>query len=431
MQWRTLRTLGLCTMLCAGMGASWQAIARTGMSGGSGSDATAPARTGPAPVKAQHANPQESTTAWQWETVASGLNHPWGVVSLPGGGFLVTERNGGLRQITAEGKVRAPVEGLPMIAALGQGGLLDVALDEDFERNRRVYFCYAEPEAGAKEPGAVKKMLNRLPNWVATPVDVNSTALAVGELSTDGQKLEHVKVLFSQRPKVDSKLHFGCRIVLQGEHIYLTLGDRYSEMEQAQRLDNHLGKIIRINRDGSVPADNPFVKTKGALPEIWSYGHRNMQGATLAPDGSLWTHEHGAQGGDEINLIAPGVNYGWPVITYGKNYGGGKIGEGLTEKPGMAQPFYYWLPSVAPSGMTFVRGSRYGADWKGNLLVGSLKFMYLGRLVFDEQGRVKLEEKIPVDERVRDVLETPDGQIHVLTDSDDGKLLRLKAAGRQ
>jgi glucose/arabinose dehydrogenase len=211
----------------------------------------------------------------------------------------------------------------------------------------------------------------------------------------------------------------------------MTLGERYTHKEDAQRLDNHLGKIIRIHKDGRVPADNPFVARPGALPAIWSYGHRNPQGATLAPDGTLWTHEHGPQGGDEINLIEPGRNYGWPVITYGENYGGGKIGEGLTAKEGMAQPLHYWVPSIAPSGMVFLSSERYGRAWVGNLFVGSLKFGYLNRIELSEpfKGRVLREHKLLDDlgERIRDVRQGPDGWLYVLTDNARGRLIRLRA----
>ncbi|MGH8848306.1 MAG: PQQ-dependent sugar dehydrogenase, partial [Polaromonas sp.] len=268
------------------------------------------------------------------ETVAAGLQNPWGVAFLPGGRFLVTERPGRLRVVQPDGKLGAPVAGLPEIAAGGQGGLLDVVLDGDFARNRSLYFCFSEP---------------------APAGNANSTALARATLSADYARLENVKVIFSQRPKVASSAHFGCRIVesrspgLNGRpdgKLFLTLGERFSRKEDAQKLDNHHGKIVRINKDGSVPQDNPFVGKAGALPEIWSYGHRNPQGATLAPDGTFWTHEHGPQGGDEINLPKAGANYGWPVITYGENYGGGKIGEGLTSKAGMEQPLHHWTPSI-------------------------------------------------------------------------------------
>jgi glucose/arabinose dehydrogenase len=316
------------------------------------------------------------------ETVAAGLENPWGVAFLPDGRFLVTERPGRMRLIAPGGKVSAPLAGLPPVAAGGQGGLLDVLADSDFARNRTVYFCYSEPAASGSGSG-------------------NSTALARATLSADDSRLENLKVIFSQKPKFASTAHFGCRIVesragaAADGKLFLTLGDRFSRKEDAQTLDNHHGKIVRINKDGSVPQDNPFVGRAGALPEIWSYGHRNAQGATLAPDGALWMHEHGPQGGDEINIPKPGVNHGWPVITYGENYGGGKIGEGITEKAGMQQPLHYWVPSIAPSG-----------------------------------GKVVRENKLltEVGERIRDVKQGPDGLLYVLTDNSNGKLIRLLPA---
>lgn len=340
------------------------------------------------------------------EVVASGLESPWGLAFLPDGRFLVTERPGRLRVVDADGKLGAPVAGLPPIAAGGQGGLLDVQVDSAFARNRTLYFCFSEPEAG----GAA-----------------NGTALARGRLSADGSRLEGVSVIFSQKPKVASRNHFGCRIVeARDGTLFLTLGDRFSRKEDAQRLDNHLGKIVRIGKDGSVPADNPFVGRAGALPEIWSYGHRNGQGATLAPDGTLWMHEHGPQGGDEINIPQAGRNYGWPVITYGENYGGGRIGDGITQKEGMEQPLHYWVPSIAPSGMAFLTSDRYGAGWKGNLFIGSLKFGYLDRIELKD-GKVTAEHKLLEGgrARIRDVRQGPDGLLYVLTDESNGKLIRL------
>ena len=355
------------------------------------------------------------------ETVAAGLQHPWAVAFLPDGRFLVTERPGRLRVVQADGRLGAPVAGLPEIAAGGQGGLLDVLLDADFARNRSLYFCFSEP---------------------APTGNGNSTALARATLSADEARLEGVKIIFSQKPKVASAMHFGCRIVesrspgLNGRpdgKLFLTLGERFSRMEAAQKLDNHLGKIVRINKDGSLPPDNPFVGKAGALPEIWSYGHRNPQGATLAPDGTFWMHEHGPQGGDEINIPKPGANYGWPVITYGENYGGGKIGEGLTHKAGMEQPLHYWTPSIAPSGMAFLSSERYGKAWQGNLFVGSLKFAYLDRMELSQPfgGKVVRESKLitEVGERIRDVRQGPDGLLYVLTDSSNGKLIRLLPGG--
>lgn len=351
------------------------------------------------------------------ETVASGLQHPWAVAFLPDGRFLVTERSGQLRVIQPDGRIGKPVEGLPGVAVGGQGGLLDLILDADFASNRTLYFCFSEPS----------------PNN-----NGNSTALARATLSADHARLDNVKVIFSQKPKFVSSLHFGCRMVesrlpgLNGKpdgKLFLALGERYSRAPDAQTLNNHHGKIIRINKDGSVPPDNPFVARAGALPEIWSYGHRNPQGATLAPDGSFWMHEHGPQGGDEINLPKAGANYGWPVITYGENYGGGKIGEGLTAKAGMEQPLHHWTPSIAPSGMAFLTSDRYGKAWQGNLFVGSLKFAYLNRIELSapNNGKVLRESKLISEEgaRIRDVRQGPDGLLYLLTDSSKGKLMRL------
>lgn len=341
------------------------------------------------------------------EVIASGLENPWGVAFLPGGRFLVTERPGRLRVVGPDGKVSAPVRGLPPIAAGGQGGLLDVLADSGFEKNRTVYFCFSEPDAN---------------NSAA-----NSTALARARLQADGGQLEDLKIIFSQQPKVVSRNHFGCRIVeMPDGTLFLALGERFSRKEDAQKLDNHLGKIVRLTKDGAVPKDNPFVGKPGVLPEIWSYGHRNSQGATLGPDGKLWMHEHGPQGGDEINIPQAGRNYGWPVITYGENYGGGKIGEGITHKEGMEQPLHYWVPSIAPSGMAFLTSDRYGAAWKGNLFIGSLKFGYLDRIELKD-GKVAAEHKLLEEgrARIRDVKQGPDGLLYILTDESNGKLMRL------
>ena len=342
------------------------------------------------------------------EVVASGLEHPWALAFIGDGKMLVSERPGRLRVIAADGKVGAPVDGLPAIEVTGQGGLLDLVADRDFARNRMIYFCYAEPAALGSG---------------------NSTAMASARLSDDARRLEKLTTIFRQTPKVSSRQHFGCRIVEADDgRLFLTLGDRGSRMADAQTLDNHHGKIVRIGKDGSVPADNPFVGRPGALPEIWSYGHRNGQGAALGPDGRLWMHEHGPQGGDEINRPEPGKNYGWPVITYGENYGGGTIGEGLTHKAGMEQPLHFWVPSIAPSGMAFVRSDRYGKSWRGSLLVGSLKVGYLARLEMDG-SRVVREEKLltGLRQRVRDVREGTDGAVYLLTDERNGQLLKLVA----
>ena len=353
------------------------------------------------------ADAQNTTPAVALVPVAQGLDHPWAVAFLPQGQFLITERPGRMRVVSASGQVSPPLAGVPAVAASGPGGLLDVVTDTAFARNRRIFFCFSEPAAAGARG--------------------NSTALARATLSEDALSLQDVKVIFSQRPKVDSSLHFGCRIVQAADgNLFLTLGDRYHRKDDAQKLDNHHGKIIRITPEGAVPPDNPFAKQPGALPEIWSYGHRNSQGATLGPDGKLWMHEHGPQGGDEINQPQPGRNYGWPVITYGENYGGGKLGEG-TAKAGMEQPLHYWAPSIAPSGMAFLTSARYGAAWQGSLFIGSLKFGTLHRLEV-AGGKVQREEKLLQGngERIRDVRQGPDGLLYMVTDSPQGRLLRLQ-----
>lgn len=334
----------------------------------------------------------------QVEVVASKLDHPWGLDFLADGRLLVSERSGQLRTVT-NGKVSDPIQGLPEIWVGGQGGLLDVAVHQEW-----VYFSYSEP---------------------GTLPLTNSTAVARAKLQQN--RLTDLQVIFSQQPKYVSRAHFGSRLAFDSEgHLFITLGDRYLPRDDAQTLDNHHGKIVRIWADGRVPKDNPFVAQKGALPEIWSIGHRNLQGAAIHPvTGKLWTHEHGPRGGDEINIPAPGKNYGWPVITYGEEYSGGKIGEG-TEKAGMEQPVHYWVPSIAPSGMAFYTGDKF-PKWKGDLFVGSLKFRQLVRLELDGD-KVVAEERILEDEigeRIRDVVQGPDGFLYLLTDSDNGKIIRL------
>lgn len=351
-------------------------------------------------------------------TLARGLDHPWAVAFLPAGQFLVSERVGALRVVQANGEVGPPLDGLPAVAAGGQGGLLDVILDSDFARNRSLYFCYSEPAASGSG---------------------NSTALASARLSSDMRRLESVRVLFSQQPKVASQLHFGCRIVESKNAdgrpdglLYLTLGERYRQRDDAQSLDNHHGKVVRIGKDGRVPADNPFVGRAGAQPEIWSLGHRNPQGATLSPGGVLWIHEHGPMGGDEINLPRPGANFGWPLVSFGKNYNFTAVGDGGTARSGTEPPLHQWTPSIAPSGMAFVTSERYGKAWVGNLLVGSLKFAYLARLELTRpfEGKVVRETRLleELGERIRDVRQGPDGYLYVVTDSANGQLIRLLPA---
>ncbi len=340
-------------------------------------------------------------------TVATGLNHPWALAFLPDARMLVTERSGTMRLITLDGKVSAPVPGMPPVVAQGQGGLLDVALDPDFASNRTLYFSYSEAD--------VQNQRNV------------GTAVARAELRDD--KLVNLSVIFRQQPKVGGGLHFGSRIVVARDGtLFITLGERY-QRERAQDLGTHFGKVIRINRDGSVPRDNPLLATVGARPEIWSYGHRNPQGATLHPvTGALWIHEHAARGGDEINLPEAGKNYGWPVINFGLDYSGAKIGE-TTAKAGMEQPLHYWDPSIAPSGMVFYTGDRYPTRpaWKGSLFIGALRGQMLVRLELKE-GKVIREERLLTElgERIRDVRQGPDGYLYLLTDSANGRLLRLE-----
>jgi glucose/arabinose dehydrogenase len=337
-------------------------------------------------------------------TVADGLDHPWGMAFLPDGALLVTERSGQLR-IVRDGEVSDPIAGVPEVRDRGQGGLLDVALDPNFATTRLVYLSYSE--AGGEGAG---------------------TAVARGRL--EGARLANTQVIFRQQPKTGGGNHFGSRLVFARDGtLFVTLGERFDYRDEAQNPANHLGKIVRINPDGSVPSDNPFVgRGDGARPEIWSLGHRNVQGAAINPEtGALWTDEHGPRGGDEINIPQAGKNYGWPVIGYGVHYSGAKIGVG-TAKPGLEQPVYYWDPSIAPSGMAFYTGDRF-AGWRGNLFVGALKYRLLVRLELDGT-RVVAEERMlkDLDERIRDVRQGPDGLIYLLTDSDDGRILRLEPA---
>jgi glucose/arabinose dehydrogenase len=332
-----------------------------------------------------------------------GLDHPWSLAFLPDGRMLVSERGGRLRLVAADGTLDPmPLAGLPRnVTASGQGGLMDVALHPDFANNRLVYLAYA----GSGDGGL-------------------GTELARGRL--EGGGLADMQVLFRALPKSGGGRHFGGRVVFDGKgHVFLTLGDR-GDRPRAQKLDDHAGSVIRLNEDGSVPRDNPFVGKRGARAEIFSYGNRNVQGAGMHPQsGELWAHEHGPQGGDEVNVIRSGSNYGWPVITYGVNYGlGTSIGEG-THKEGMAQPLHYWDPSIAPSGMAFYTGEAF-PGWKGSLLVGALKYRLLVRLELDGE-RVVSEERMLEDRigRIRDVRVGPDGRVYLLTDHGDGIIARL------
>ncbi len=357
--------------------------------------AQAPRSPTPAPV----------TAPVRVQTVAGGLEHPWGLAFLPDGRMLVTERPGRLRIVGGDGRVSEPLGGVPQVLARGQGGLLDVALDPRFADNRLVYLSYAEPGEGGTA----------------------GTAVARGRLGEG--RLEDVRVIYRQQPKVGGTHHFGSRLVFARDGtLFVTQGDRLAYRDRAQDLSVGFGKIVRINPDGSVPRDNPFVGRAGARPEIWSYGHRNIQGAALHPEtGQLWTVEHGAAGGDELNRPEAGKNYGWPVITYGVDYSGVTIGEG-TAKPGMEQPVYYWDPVIAPSGMTFYTRDAF-PEWKGSIFIGSLRPGLLVRLTL-AAGRVAQEQRYLADlrERIRDVRQGPDGLLYLLTESPDGRILRVVPA---
>jgi glucose/arabinose dehydrogenase len=336
-------------------------------------------------------------------TLLTGLENPWSMAFLPDGRMLVTERAGRMRLVGKDFRLDPqPIEGLPQVFAQGQGGLFDVVLHPQYAQNGWIYWAFNEQGPGG---------------W--------GTALARGKLQ--GHRMTEVQVLFSMQAKTRSGQHFGGRIVFDKAGIvYLTLGDR-GDKDRAQKLDDHAGSVIRLHDDGRVPADNPFVSKAGALPEKWTLGNRNMQGAVLHPKtGELWTHEHGPQGGDEVNVMRSGLNYGWPVITYGVNYGlGTRIGEGQS-KPGMVQPLHVWSPSIAPSGMAFVSGAQF-PQWQGDLLVGALRGQMLVRLVISGE-KVLREERLLQNRvgRIRDVRLGPDGLVYLLTDDDQGVLLRLE-----
>jgi glucose/arabinose dehydrogenase len=365
----------------------------------------------PAFVGQTRAPEVKSTRAFEVLTVAEGLQNPWGLAFLPDGRMLVTEKPGRLRIAAADGKLSEPVAGLPAVDARNQGGLLGLALDPGFAKNRLIYWSYAEPRDGG----------------------LNNSAVARGRLVDEGApRVENVEVIFHQSPSLNSALHFGGRLVFARDGtLFITLGER-SIIEgrmQAQRLDGLLGKVVRLNPDGSVPKDNPFAGKPDVRPEIWSYGHRNIQAATLHPTtGELWEVEHGARGGDELNIARKGKDYGWPTITYGIEYKGNPIGAGITAQEGMEQPLYYWDPVIAPSGMVFYTGSLF-PEWKGNLFVGGMASTNLVRLVIQGE-KVVGEERLlrdlqPKPERIRDVVQGPDGALYLLTDNASGRILKL------
>ena len=355
---------------------------------------------------------QKLNVAFEVVTVVEGLQNPWSVAFLPGGKMLITERPGRLRVLGTDGKLSAPVTGLPAVFARGQGGLLDVTLDPAFAKNNLIYWSFSEPRENNE----------------------NNTAVARGKFVDDpvAPRVDDVQVIYHQRPSMNSPLHFGSRLVFGRDGtLFVTQGDRsiIPGRMQSQKLDSGLGKIVRINTDGSIPKDNPFVGKDGVLPEIWSYGHRNLQAAALNPaTGELWEVEHGTRGGDEINIARKGKDYGWPTIAYGIEYQGGPITGGIQQQAGMEQPIYYWDPIIGPSGMTFYTGSLF-PQWKGSLFVGGHGTRDLVRLTLDGE-KITGEERLlkdlqPKPEAIRDVRTGPDGAIYLLTDGAAGRLLKL------
>ena len=345
------------------------------------------------------------------EPVTAGLEHPWGLAFLPDGRMLVTERPGRLRVVDpkadAKNRLSPAVKNVPRVYASGQGGLLDVALDPKFAENRFIYLSYAETREGSR----------------------NGTTVAKAKLTADLASLEDVTVIFRQEPSYASSAHFGSRLVFARDGtLFITVGERFSARDEAQNLSNHLGKVIHIDTDGKPPKDNPFLGKDNMRPEIWSYGHRNVQGAALHPvTGKLWISEHGPRGGDEINIPLAGKNYGWPVIGYGIDYSGAKIHES-THKAGMEQPIHHWTPSIAPSGLAFYTGDRFPA-WKSSAFVGALAGQMLVRLELDGEKVVHEERMLQgLRSRIRDVRQGPDGFIYLLTDEGNGSVLRLRPA---
>jgi aldose sugar dehydrogenase len=346
-----------------------------------------------------------SDVAFDVVVLARGLQHPWAVEPLPGGDLLLTERPGRLRIVTAKGEMSEPIGGLPRVDARGQGGLLDVALSPTFDRDRTIYWSFAEPRDGG-----------------------NATSVARGRLSADRRRLEEARVIMRAMPTYDGDKHFGSRLVFGPDGmLYVTLGERSDTpmRTQAQQLDSHMGKLLRINPDGSAPRDNPFAGRPNARPEIWTLGHRNVQAAAFDSDGRLWVVEHGTRGGDELNLIEKGKNYGWPLVAYGEEYSGAPISGAQTVRSGFESPVYYWDPVIAPSGAQFYTGDAFPA-WRGNLFIGGLEDTRLVRLIL-EDNRVTGEEHLLAErgQRVRDVRQGPDGALYIVTDEDNGELWKI------
>jgi len=342
------------------------------------------------------------------QTVASGLVHPWSLAFLPDGRMLVAERPGRLRIIAADGRLSPPLGNVPKVYAVSQAGLMDILLARDFAQSRTIFVCYAEAAEGG---GRIAVLRARL-------------------IEDESPRLDDVTVIFRQKGPVSRGLNIGCRMVqAQDDNLFVTLGDHFGPKELAQKLDNHIGKIVRITPDGAAPADNPFIGNRGALPEIWAYGLRNAQGLVFNPaDGKLWEQEHGPMGGDEINIIEKAQNYGWPRVSYGVNYDGTPVGSGKATMEGVTDPIWHWTPSIAPSGISFYTGDLI-PGWKGSLLNGALKFELLSRLELKGDKILKEERLLQsMRERIRDVRQGPDGAVYLLTDNASGRILRIVLA---
>jgi glucose/arabinose dehydrogenase len=352
---------------------------------------------------------ERSNVAFDVVVLAKGLAQPWAVEPLPNGDLLVTEKPGRMRVVTAKGEVREPIAGVPAVDYGGQGGLLDVALSPGFGSDNTVFWSYSEPREGG-----------------------NATSVARGVLSADGSRLADVRVILRALPVYDGDKHFGSRLAFGPDGmLYVTLGDRSDKpmRPQAQQLDSHMGKILRIAADGSVPRDNPFAGRAGARPEIWSLGHRNIQASAFDAQGRLWEVEHGTRGGDELNLIERGRNYGWARVAYGIEYSGQPIPDAQTAREGTQQPVYYWDPVIAPSGMQFYTGDSFPA-WRGSVFIGGMRALALVRLTLDGT-KVKGEEHLLADrgQRIRDVRQGPDGALYVVTDAASGELWKIAPRG--
>ena len=396
------------------------ALALAGVVGAAGVAGPAAAASGCKPLETREPNASDQRPAFDGQTracavhadvafdvvvLAKGLEKPWAVEPLPGGELLVSEKPGRLRIVSAKGEVGPPIVGLPPVDARGQGGLLDVALGPAFDSDRTIYWSYSEPRDGG-----------------------NGTAVARGTLSADRRGVEQVRVIFRAMPTYDGRLHYGSRLAFGPDGmLYITTGERSdSPMRRyAQQLDSHLGKILRVRPDGTAPADNPFVGRAGAMPEIWTSGHRNVQAAAFDPQGRLWVVEHGTRGGDELNLVRKGANYGWPLVAFGEEYSGLPIRGAVTDRSGFEPPRYYWDPVIAPSGAQFYTGDAFPA-WRGSLFVGGLKDRMLVRLTL-EGDRVTGEEHLLAErgQRVRDVRQGPDGALYVVTDEANGELWKI------